>query len=113
MSLKYNVVLVWVTCFCHKVVVNGYEVVLVNRNVTDSFRVGQDGCTNDKFVCPDFSTCQSDGFCLCNFTRPNYRNPVIEMIDGHVFLGDWYGCIDNDVIEQIQISPYLPAGYSV
>ena len=60
---------------------NGYEVVLVNRNVTDSFRVGQDGCTNDKFVCPDFSTCQSDGSCLCNFTRPNYRNPVIEMID--------------------------------
>ena len=78
MSLKYTVVLVWVICLSCKVVLTGCEVVLVNRNVTDSFRVGQDGCTNDVRVCTDFGTAcrQSDGLCLCPVVQPDFRRPT-------------------------------------
>jgi hypothetical protein len=44
MSLKLAVVLLWVICLSCKVVMTGCEVVLVNRNIIDSFRVGEDGC---------------------------------------------------------------------
>jgi hypothetical protein len=56
----------------YKVVMTGCEVVLVNRNVTDSFRVGKDGCTSDTSVCKSNATCQPDGSCLCNSKRPSY-----------------------------------------
>ena len=95
MSLKYTVVLVWVICVSCKVAVTSCEVVLVNRNVTDSFRVGKDGCTNDTNICRRSSaTCQSDsGLCLCGVDQPNFRNPAVESSSDKV-----YGCISNDNI---------------
>jgi hypothetical protein len=38
---------VWVIYLSYKMVMTGCEVVLVNRNVLDSFRVGKDGCTHN------------------------------------------------------------------
>ena len=69
----------------------GCEVVLVNRNVTDSFRVGEDGCTNDASVCTDFGTAcrQSDGLCLCPVGEPNFRKPT--------GVKD-YGCLNSESI---------------
>ena len=69
----------------------GCEVVWVNRNVTDSFRVGKDGCTNDTSVCPSSSTCQTDsGLCLCSDIEPSFSNP-----DGRTSDGKIYGCASN------------------
>ncbi|CAB3995087.1 Hypothetical predicted protein [Paramuricea clavata] len=97
MSLKCQVVLVWLICLSCKVVVTGCEVVWINRNVTDSFRVGKNGCTNDTSVCKSNATCQSNGSCLCNPKRPTYRNPII--VNGSKIVhGDSYGCIDNEII---------------
>ncbi|CAB4008248.1 Hypothetical predicted protein [Paramuricea clavata] len=93
MSLKYTVVLVWVIYLCYKVVITGCEVVLVNRNVTDSFRFGKDGCTNDERVCTSSATCQSDGSCLCSADKPNFRNPATRSgVDKS------YGCLDSESI---------------
>ncbi|CAB4033804.1 Hypothetical predicted protein, partial [Paramuricea clavata] len=97
MSLKYKVVSVWVMCLSYKMVMTGCEVVLLNRNVTDSFRVGNDGCTNDTSVCTSSATCQSDGLCLCKPDRPSYRNPVLEVKERKTVYGNSYGCIDNDI----------------
>ena len=96
---KYKLVLLWVICLFCEVITTGGEVVFVNRNVTDSFRVGKDGCTNDASVCTSVSaTCQDDGSCLCNFKNPNYRNPVIEITSSELVYGDSYGCIESDII---------------
>ena len=74
MLSKYKVALLWVMYFSCEIVTIGAEVVLVNRNVTDSFRVGEDGCTNDSSVCPKSSTCQpGSGLCLCGH-KLNFRN---------------------------------------
>ncbi|CAB3995088.1 Hypothetical predicted protein [Paramuricea clavata] len=98
MSLKYTVVLACIIYLSCEMVMTGCEVVWVNRNVTDSFRVGKDGCTNDTSVCKSNATCQSDGSCLCNSRRPSYRNPVIEMSSSKIVHGDSYGCIDNEML---------------
>ena len=91
MSLKYTV---WVIYLCYKVVMTaGCEVVLVNRNVTDSFRVGKNGCTNDERVCTSSATCQSDGLCLCSADKPNFRNPATRRVDDKS-----YGCLDSKSI---------------
>ncbi len=94
MSLKDKVLLLGVICLTYKVVMTGGEVVSVNRNVTDNFRVGESGCTNDTSVCTNVSaTCRkSDGSCLCNSTRPNFRNPIIT---ANTTYGDTYGCVDK------------------
>ena len=77
---------------------SGCEVVWVKRNVTDSFRVGKGGCTNDTSVCTNVSaTCQDDGSCLCQSETPNYRNPVIKKLKDFVY-GDSYGCINKTLI---------------
>ena len=74
MVLSHRVVLVWVVCLLLKVVLMRCEVTLVNRNVTDSFRVGKDGCTNEN-NCPVSTTCQFDsGLCLCSHSQPNFLN---------------------------------------
>ncbi|CAB4038763.1 Hypothetical predicted protein [Paramuricea clavata] len=54
------------------------EVVLVNRNVIDSFRVGKDGCTYDTSVCVNSQAkwIKSNGLCLCSVSKPNLRNPT-------------------------------------
>ena len=69
MSLQFTVVLLWVTFWwC----ITAGEVTLVHRNVTDSFRAGEDGCTKN-IDCPDHATCQSDsGLCLCSESVPNF-----------------------------------------
>ena len=97
MSLKYNIVLVWVICVYYKVVMTGCEVVLVNRNITDSFRVGEDGCKNNASdsVCTSLATCQSDGSCLCSGSKPNFRNPNI-IVGGGLEYGDSYGCVSSE-----------------
>ena len=74
----------------------GCEVIWVNRNVNDSFRVGEAGCTSDTSVCTNFSaTCEDDGSCLCNRGSPNFRNPIIESPHGRYSYGSTYGCILN------------------
>ena len=91
MSVGDKIVFICVIYLSYKVVLTGCEVVLVNRNVTDSFRVGKGGCKNDSNVCPSSSTCQRDsGLCLCG-RLPNFRNPVVENING-------YKCVSSQEI---------------
>ena len=86
-----HVLLLWFISLSCKVVMTGCEVVWVNRNVTDSFRVGKDGCKNDTSVCPSTSICQTDsGLCLCRDHMPNFRNPNENLNDKK-----GYGCISG------------------
>ena len=99
MSLKYKWVLMWVVCLSFEAPITGCEVVWVNRNVNDSFRVGEGGCANDASVCTNVSaTCQDDGSCLCDEGSPNFRNPIIEASDGKYMYGSTHGCIGNSEI---------------
>jgi hypothetical protein len=95
MSLKFTVVLVWVIYLSYKMILTGCEVVLVNRNVQDRFRVGKDGCKFDTSVCTNRAKCQSDGSCLCSDDEPDFRNP-------HTRAGDDkdYGCLDSGSIRK-------------
>jgi hypothetical protein len=93
MSLKFTLVLVWVIYLSDKMVMTGCEVILVNRNALDSFRVGKDGCKFDTSVCTSHAKCQSDGSCLCSDDEPNFRNPRTKAGDGKD-----YGCLDSDSI---------------
>ena len=97
MRLNYKLVLFGVICLSFKACMTGCEVVWVNRNVTDSFRVGKDGCRNDTSVCPSRAKCRPDGSCLCNVYNPNFRNPVLEWFEDGIKDGDSYGCVDNIV----------------
>ena len=76
MVVKYRAGLSWVVCLLFKVVLLRCEVTLVNRNVTDSFRVGENGCridTDCSMSTTSTATCQSDsGLCLCNDGQPNF-----------------------------------------
>ena len=84
----------WVICLSYKMVLTGCEVVLVNRNAQDSFRVGKDGCNHDTSVCSSPATCrQSDGSCLCSDDERNFRNPTHRRGDDKD-----YGCLDSDSI---------------
>ena len=48
------------------------EVVLVNRNVTDSFRVGN-GCIRNNNCGTSSATCQFEsGLCFCSVDEPNF-----------------------------------------
>jgi hypothetical protein len=95
MSFKYTMVLMWVIYLFYKMVLTGCEVVLVNRNVLDSFRVGKDGCTHNSSVCTNSqSICRkSDGLCSCTRFQPNFRNPRTRAGDDK-----GYGCINNKSI---------------
>ena len=97
MSLNYKEVLMWFVCLSFEVYMTGCEVIWVHRNVTDSFRVGKDGCTNDTNICPSHAECEPDGSCLCDAHNPNFRNPVIEWNGDKLQEGDSYGCLDNIV----------------
>ena len=93
MSIIDQAVLLWVICLCCKVIMTNCDVVLVNRNVADSFRVGKDGCTNDTSVCPNSATCHSDsGLCFCGQNQPNFRNPAAQIS------GKAYGCLSSSSI---------------
>ena len=76
MSLQSTVVLLalWVTFWLSNVLMTvTSEVTLVNRNATDSFRVGENSCKLNTSHCPNSATCQSDsGLCLCNNSQPNF-----------------------------------------
>ncbi|CAB4026456.1 Hypothetical predicted protein, partial [Paramuricea clavata] len=85
--------LVWVIYLSYKIVLTGCEVILVNRNGLDSFRVGKDGCKLDTSVCTSPATCQSDKSCLCSDDEPNFRNPRTRAGDGKN-----YGCLDSESI---------------
>ena len=83
-------------------VLTGCEVILVNRNALDSFRVGPDGCKLDTSVCTSRrATCHSDGSCLCSDDEPNFRNPRTRAGDGKD-----YGCVDSDSIRAELVSAY-------
>ena len=72
MVVKYRMVLSWVVCLLLKVVLVRCQVTVVIRNVTDSFRVGENGCPRNA-DCSLTATCQSDsGLCLCNDGQPNF-----------------------------------------
>ena len=101
MPSKYKVMLLWTICSTYlQAVTSRNEVVLVNRNVTDSFFVGKDGCTNNATVCPRSATCQAEsGLCLCNKDSPNFVNHVengysehgcIKSIDIYKYIGELY-----------------------
>ena len=99
MSFKCKVILLCAICSTCKVVASSNEVVLVKRNVRDSFGVGKDGCTNDPSVCKESATCQPDtGLCLCNEGLPNFVN-LIEKCSP-----DQYCCVQKSMI------PYLVGG---
>ena len=96
MSIKNRVELLLVIVLLYNAVMTSCEVVLINRNVTDSFRVGEFGCKSDPNICTTRNaTCLADGSCLCNEDSPNFRNPVIEESDG---FGETYGCTENKYI---------------
>ena len=79
MSFKYEVMLLLVICSTLKVVTSSNEVLLVNRNVTDRFRAGKDGCINNTNVCTRSAACQAEsGLCLCKNDLPNFVNGVVE-----------------------------------
>ena len=89
MSLQYIVGLLLVpSLLC----MTASQVTFVNRNVTDSFRVGEDGCTKNT-DCPDSATCQYDsGLCLCSDGRPNFLN--FTAISSSIT----YGCLQSESI---------------
>ena len=90
MSVQYTMMFFLAICLLFKIVLIRCEVVLVNRNFTDSFRVGNDGCTKNS-DCSDSATCQSDrGLCLCSDSQPNFRNPTTS--------SKAYGCVSNENI---------------
>ena len=91
MVLNHRVVLLWVVCLLFKVVLIRCEVTLVNRNVTDSFRVGKDGCMTNT-DCPSSATCQSEsGLCLCSDGYPNF-------LKHSQTFNTVYGCLSSKVI---------------
>ena len=91
MILKYRVVVLWVLFLLVKLVLIRCQVTLVNRNVTDSFRVGKDDCTKNT-DCPTSATCLSDsGLCLCNDSLPNYINYTTKS-------GAFHGCAFSEGI---------------
>ena len=93
MSFKCKVILLCCICSTYKV---ASKVVLVKRNVTDSFRVGKNGCTNIASVCTSSATCQSDtGLCLCNEDLPNYVNSIEKCSNGQ------YCCVANNMIPSL------------
>ena len=48
------------------------EVVLVNRNVTDSFRV-ENGCIRNNVCRTSFAKCHfNSGLCFCSADQPNF-----------------------------------------
>ena len=92
MSVQFTVVSVWVILLLFKIFLIRCEVVLVNRHLVDSFRVGKDGCTKNG-DCPDPATCQSgSGLCLCSVRQPNFRNPTTT--------SKAYGCVSNKNIQE-------------
>ena len=91
MSVQYTMMFFLAICLLFRIVLIRCEVVLVNRNFTDSFRVGKDGCTKNS-DCPDSATCQSDsGLCLCSDSQPNFRNPTTS--------SKAYGCVSDENIQ--------------
>ena len=97
MPSKYKVILLWTICSTYlKSVTSRNEVVLVNRDVTDSYLVGKDGCRNNANVCSRSATCQPEsGLCLCNESSPNFVNHVEN------------SCSEYSCIKPIHIDKYI------
>ena len=79
------------------------QVTLVTRNVTDSFRVGEEGCKRNESICTSVqASCQEDGLCVCKEEFPHFSNPTIikKNTGGNSFelvYGDSYGCMKSDL----------------
>ena len=96
MSVKNKMALLLGVLLLYKVVMSSCQELMVNRNVTDTFRVGNVDCINNSSICTTRSaTCQADGSCFCNEDSPNFRNPVIERFDKY---GETYGCVRSEYI---------------
>ena len=93
MSVKNNMALLLGILLLYNVVMFGCQEFVVNRDVRDTFRVGNVGCKNNSSICTTRSAeCQADGWCLCNDDSPNFRNPVIEKGK----YGETYGCVKSE-----------------
>lgn len=90
-SMSIKVFCCSVICFLCQVALSDCEVTWVTRNVTDSFRIGQDGCLNES-VCTTTASCQTDGSCLCK-DKLHFRNPIIIVSGSSKKFGNSYGCI--------------------
>ena len=76
------------------------EVVLVNRDEIDSFRVGRDGCKSNTMspndVCPTSANCRMpEGICECDSSRPTYRKFILNT---NGLKGLVYGCVNDSLI---------------
>ena len=99
MTLKTNINLIFFFFLVIKVVLSDSQVLSVNRHLIDSFRVGDDGCTNDASVCTSSAICNREtGFCECSSIKPNFRNPAIISVDGSLKFSNLYGCVNNEYI---------------
>ena len=96
MVFNYKLVLLWAVCLLLKVALIRCKVTSVHRNVTDSFRVGEDGCKANTDCSPSTTssaTCQSDtGVCLCKDNQSNFLNYTTNF-------GNVYGCIISSDIQ--------------
>ena len=100
-SVKFTITLFLGVCLSCQVAITSCEVVSVSRNVTDSFRVGKDGCVKNVNVCTPSATCQKDGSCLCKPEFSSYRDRVIEMmVNGTLTYGATYGCSKDEYIRK-------------
>ena len=96
MSVKNNMALLLGILLLYKLVMSSCQELVVNRNVRDTFRVGNVDCIKNSSICTTRSaTCQTGGWCLCNKDSPNFRNPVIKRYDKY---GETYGCVRSEYI---------------
>ena len=94
----------------YNVIMSSCQELVVNRNVTDTFRVGDVGCKNDSSICTTRAAiCQTDGSCFCNEDSPNFRNPVIERFDKY---GETFGCVKSEYILD-RVGEYLVLDFYV
>lgn len=92
---KAAIPFVFLLAFFAKAKATTRQVAVVDRNVRDSFRLGNDGCANNVSVCSSSATCLADGLCLCNADTPNFQSPIIQYKSTKNDQDDSYGCVDN------------------
>ena len=108
MACRYLTLLISCCCggvfFLCRVQLSECRVSLLTRNVTDSFRVGEEGCKGDQSICTSVqASCQENGLCLCKEEYPHFRNPtIIKSAKGNNYpfgYGDTYGCVGKELIK--------------
>ena len=100
MSSNSSILVVVFFYIVSEVTLSSCDVVFVDRNVTDRFFVGKDGCKKNPRICMTRSAlCQADGWCLCTSLRPTFRNPIVEVNSGKMVHRNYsFGCVNNQYI---------------